>query len=698
MSSPADLDVVLKTRFGFSEFRPGQRQAIETLLETGRIVSIQPTGHGKSLLYQLPATLLEGITVVISPLLALMRDQIRQLDERFGIPAAAINSDQSDEENAQARSDAVEGRLRILFLAPEQLDNIGTYGFVAALPVDLLVVDEAHCISTWGHDFRPSYRQIMNAVHELEATRPSLRVLGLTATANQRTEADIIDQFRGSDGRAPVIQRAPMDRPNIGLRVVPVSGVDDKIAVLAGLLDELEGCGILYCATREQTELVAGYLSASGHDVVHYHAGLDPDHKRELQLAFTTGDQRVIAATNALGMGIDKADLRFIVHVDVPGSITAYYQEIGRAGRDGRPALGILLFDDRDREVQEYFIRSAQPGIEDFEKILSATVQEDEGLSSTRRSIAVRCGLHPTKVTVVLAELVEQGFVEKQLEGQRQVYVRTPRSGAPDLSRYDRQLTVRTAELRAILDYGHRRVDCLMQALRVALGDEAAGPCGRCSACDPARHPISTSTEEGLASVRRWMVQRDLPIPAFRAPRMAAGLTLLDGETRSPAFVDFMRHRTSVERAQLGKELLAVLGDRVEGLAAAHDFAVVAALPSRTWAQRVAVASWLAGRLGVPFLGELLVWSDLPPKRQGELLNNDQRRDNVQGRMTVSHDSLPGGALSAGDILLLDDYHGSAVTLREAVRALRKDGGFERDIVPITIARVRWRLGARGMI
>ena len=179
---------------------------------------------------------------------------------------------------------------------------------------------------------------------------------------------------------------------------------------------------------------------------------------------------------------------------------------------------------------------------------------------------------------------------------------------------------------------------------------------------------------------------------------MAAGLTLLDGETRSPAFVDFMRHRASAERAQLGKELLAVLGDRVESLAAAHEFAAVAALPSRTWAQRVAVGSWLAGRLGVPFLGKLLVWSDLPPKRQGELLNNDQRRDNVQGRMTVSHDSLSSGALSAGDILLLDDYHGSAVTLREAVRALRKDGGFERDIVPITIARVRWRLGARGMI
>ncbi|MCZ6794587.1 MAG: RecQ family ATP-dependent DNA helicase, partial [Planctomycetota bacterium] len=360
-----DLDSVLRERFRFSTFRPGQREAIEALLEGGRIICIHPTGHGKSLLYQLPATLLEGMTLVISPLLALMRDQIRQLHERFAITAAAINSDQSDEENEQVRLDAREGRLRILFVAPEQLDNLETYRFLSALPIDLLVVDEAHCISTWGHDFRPSYRQIMNAVRELEEARPSLRVLGLTATANRRTAADIVEQFRGADGRSAAIHRSPMDRPNLALRVVPVTGLDNKLSILSEILQGLEGCGILYCATREQTEIVAAYLSASGHDVVAYHAGLVPDQKRELQLAFTRGKQQVIAATNALGMGIDKPDIRFIVHVDVPGSITAYYQEVGRAGRDGQAALGILLFDERDREVQEYFIRSAQPDLAD---------------------------------------------------------------------------------------------------------------------------------------------------------------------------------------------------------------------------------------------------------------------------------------------------------------------------------------------
>ena len=687
-----DLDSILRERFHFPAFRPGQREAIEALFGQGRLICIQPTGHGKSLLYQLPAVILGGMTLVISPLLALMRDQIGQLQERFQIAAATINSDQSDEENQQVRQRAQAGRLRILFVAPEQLDNLETYRFLAALPVDLLVVDEAHCISTWGHDFRPSYRQIMHAVHELEKARPALRVLGLTATANRRTEADIVEQFRGTDGRAAVIHREPMDRPNISLRVVPVKGLDDKLSMLTAILEELEGCGILYCATREQTEIVAGYLSASGHDIVAYHAGLDPERKRELQTAFTTGSQQVITATNALGMGIDKPDIRFIVHVDVPGSITAYYQEVGRAGRDGRPATGILLFDQRDQEVQRYFIRSAQPDLEDFDKVLATVIEDDHGELPGRTGVAVRCGLHPTKVVVILAELVEQGFVEKRLVGRRQVYAGTSESGAPDLLRYERQLEVRTAELEAILRYGGGQVGCLMQALRVALGDEAATPCERCSACAPNHHPRAEITDDDQAAARRWVASRELPIPASRYPRMAPGVTLLDGETRGPLFVDFMRQRASSARTQLDDALLAMLEKRLDPLRAAHKFAAVVALPSRTWAQRQGASEGIARRLGVPALADLLVWSQTPRKRQGELLNNDQRRDNVKGKMTVS------GPPPTGAILLLDDYYGSAATLREAGRALRKDGGFEHDIVPVTVARVRWRLGASGMI
>ncbi|MCA8960968.1 MAG: ATP-dependent DNA helicase RecQ, partial [Planctomycetes bacterium] len=444
MSQPApahadhpDFDAILRERFGFRGFRPGQREAIETLFVGRRLVCIQPTGHGKSLLYQVPSVALDGLTLVVSPLLALMRDQVRQLRERFGIEAGSINSDQSDDENDAVRSAVREGRLRILFVAPEQLDQLATFEFIIGLPVDLFVVDEAHCISTWGHDFRPSYRQIVNAIRTLEERRPGLRVLGLTATANARTELDILDQFRSRDGSAPAVQRQTMDRPNLVLRVIETRGVDAKLARLVELLEsgelEEDACGLLYCATREQTEIVAGYLASRGHDVVAYHAGLAPDLKRHLQERFTDGGQRIIAATNALGMGIDKPDIRFIVHVDVPGSITAYYQEVGRAGRDGAPAEGILFFDARDRDVQDYFIRSAQPSIEDFEAVMSAVPRIGAGERPGRTELGSRTGMHPTLLIVVLAELVEQGFVVKDLEGRRQVYGRADRSDLPDL-------------------------------------------------------------------------------------------------------------------------------------------------------------------------------------------------------------------------------------------------------------------------
>ena len=687
-----DFDAILRERFGFSEFRPGQRRAIEALFTERRLICIQPTGHGKSLLYQLPAVVVEGMTLVISPLLALVRDQMGQLRERFDIAAAAINSDQSDEENDSARRESSAGRVRILFVAPEQLDNLETHEFLANLPVDLLVVDEAHCVSTWGHDFRPSYRQIVNAVHELENARPSLRVLGLTATADRRTEADITEQFRGLDGRAVSIHREPMDRPNLSLGVVPVDGLDDKLAILDSLLGRLQGCGMLYCATREQTEIVAGYLAAAGHPIVAYHAGLPPDRKRELQNAFTGGAQQVVAATNALGMGIDKSDIRYIIHVDMPGSITAYYQEVGRAGRDGEPATGWLLFDAKDQRVQQHFIRSAQPDRADFDAVLAAVSPTSEGKSPNRSAVTARCGLHPTKAIVVLAELMEQGFVEKCLQGGRQVYVRLERAGGPELTRYERQRAVRTAELEAMLSYGRRDVGCLMQTLRQALGDDDATACGRCSVCEPGEAWKLEVESNAREAAQRWLLHRPLPIPACRRPLIDEGVTLLDGGTRSTAFAEFMRRRADPEYRELSEDLAALLGDRIDQLGRKHTFKAVVPLPSRTWVQCLTVVRSIADRLGAPLLSGLLEWKDRPEVRQGELLNNDQRRQNVHGKMVVR------GTTPNGAILLVDDYYGSFATLREAARALRSVDGFEETIVPFTVARVRWRLGARGMI
>ncbi|MFG0316944.1 MAG: RecQ family ATP-dependent DNA helicase, partial [Planctomycetota bacterium JB042] len=677
-----DLDTLLRERFGLDAFRDGQREAIEALLEHGRLICIQPTGHGKSLLYQLPSLLLDGMTVVLSPLLALIRDQTRQLSERFGIPAGAIHSDQSEEENDEVVRRANAGALRILFVAPERLENLDGFQFVTGLPVDLLVVDEAHCISTWGHDFRPAYRWIVKAAHELERRRPELRVLGLTATADERAEADIATQFEGLGGRKPTVLRASTDRPNLALSVIGTIGLEEKLARLARLFesgDDGGGSALLYCATRERTEVAAGFLAARGVDATAYHAGMPPEVKAERQRAFFAGERRIVAATNALGMGIDKPDIRTIVHVDVPGSITAYYQEVGRAGRDGLPARGVLLFDPHDRSIQEHFIRSAQPSEDDFAKVLLAL--DPEVSPPNRTEIGVRSGLHPTKVTVVLAELREQGFVEKVRDGRRQVYVPTARDGAPDLGRYRRQLEVRTDELRAMLAYGEGRTGCLMKTLREALGDRRADACGRCSTCRPdAGDPAPLADEERVAA-RRWIVDRELLIAPTRTPRMAAGLTLIDGEVRSPMFVDFMRRRADSERDGLADDVRRLLERRIDALAERHAFAAVVAVPSRTWAQRTRVAEDVAARLGVPVV-DALAWETVPDVRQGELENNDQRRANVKGRMIADPDVLP-----AGPLLLLDDYVGSGATLAEAVRALRKGAGFADDVVPLTIAR-----------
>lgn len=688
---PHDLEPILRERFGLESFRAGQREAIEALLEDGRLICIQPTGHGKSLLYQLPAVLLEGMTVVLSPLLALIRDQTRQLDERFGIAAGAIHSDQSDEENERVIRRARDGELRILFVAPERLENLDGYEFVTGLPVDLLVVDEAHCISTWGHDFRPAYRQIIRAAHELERRRPALRVLGLTATADARTEEDIAGQFEGLGGKRPTIQRASTDRPNLALSVIGTVGLDEKLAQLARVLVGFDDPAILYCATRERTEIVAGYLAAKGVDVVAYHAGMPPEVKSERQRAFFAGERPIVAATNALGMGIDKPDIRLIVHVDVPGSITSYYQEVGRAGRDGLPARGVLLFDPRDRAIQEHFIRSAQPSESDFESVFRA-LRTDGEPAPIRTQVGVRSGLHPTKVTVILAELQEQGFVLKRRDGRRQVYELVAKDGEPDLTRYRRQLEVRTGELAAMMRYGEGSTGCLMQTLRGALGDQDAEECGRCSACVSDEDGAGALTEDERAAARRWVVDRELAIAPSRSPKMAGGLTLLDGEVRSPMFVDFMRRRADPARTGLGEELTALLERRLDALAGRHRFGGVVPVPSRTWAQRDAVATFVAERLGVP-VRDVLEWDPVPEVRQGELENNDQRRANVKGKMTVAPVGLPDAPL-----LVLDDYVGSGATLSEVGRALRKGAGFDDELVPFTVARVRWKLGARGMI
>jgi ATP-dependent DNA helicase RecQ len=678
---------LLRTQFGFESFRPGQLEAILALFQKNRVLTIQPTGHGKSLLYQLPTCLLPGMTLVISPLLALMRDQIEQLGRRFHLVGASLNSDQSDEDNRAVIDAAIAGQIRILFVAPEQINHLEKSAFLLQLPLSLIVVDEAHCISTWGHDFRPSYRQIVTFIHAVEEKNRSVKILGLTATANQQVENDIASQlFPSSEA---LVIRESMNRPNISLSVHPIQGTASKLLACEELLRLHQGNGLIYCATRENTELVAEYLQKRQIASTAYHAGLLPEEKREIEKGFTQDKYKAIAATTALGMGVDKSNVRFIIHFDIPGSITAYYQEVGRCGRDGLRAYGHLLYDPADRKIQEYFIESSLPDLKDFEQVLDTINTSKEPLNLT--AIKRLSGLHPTRVIIVLAELLEQRFLEKTLQKGVQIYRALPSFQTLDLSRYTRQHEVKTQELERMIAYATDSISCHMATLRSALGDIEPRPCRICDICTP-RHLLSLSPSKALET-DDWLKTRPVPIASTKTYSLSNGLSLLDSKLRSTLFCRFMRQRAA-SPFQPDEELLSLIKKHASNLAREHRFSALISLPSRTWIGRDPIASLLAIHLEIPLLDQLLTWQEVPSKRQGELLNNDQRYHNVSKKMQADSSLL----IPSGTLLLFDDYIGSGATMKEAARALRARKDMTHPLVPFTLASVKWRLGKEGFL
>lgn len=678
----SEIQELLEKKFHLQTFRPGQLEIIQSLLSESHLLCIQPTGYGKSLLYQLPSCIFGGLTIVISPLLALMRDQIDQLKNRFHIPAGTINSDQTAEENALVRTQLIQGKIQILFVSPEMLDHIDHFEFLLQLSrsIHLLVIDEAHCISTWGHDFRPSYRHILQFSQALKKIRPELKILALTATADLRTEQDIVGQLSLNQEKVGV-WREKMDRPNIHLSVVAANGIATKLSQCLVLLQKLEGDGLIYCATRDHVELVAEYLAEQGQSAIGYHAGLEPDKKREIQTAFSQNKYRVVAATSALGMGIDKKDLRFIIHFDIPGSITAYYQEVGRCGRDGLKAEGILLYDKADRKVQDYFIDSSLPEEENFTRVLDTvrTSVDPPNMTAIKRIT----GFHPTRVTIVLAELLDQQFLHKKsVKGVQCYFTMDPEpKRSIDLSRYTTQYKVKTEELHKILSYAEQMSRCRMALLRESLGDLAPSACGKCDVCQKSLREI----QPDVKTTFQWLLTRKIPIAGSRTHKISEGLSLLDSQLHTALFVRFMRARATSE--EIDADILELLFKQVTSL---KGVGAVVPLPSRTWKAGLKYAEELAAFFHVPLLLEQLVWESVPKNRQGELLNNDQRYENVHEKMEAR------GRVPYNSLVLFDDYIGSGHTMKEAARALRQV--FQGQIIPVTIARVQWRLGKPGFI
>ena len=349
-----DARAVLRTRFGFDEFRPGQAQAIEALLAGRDTLVVLPTGGGKSLCYQVPALCTRGLTVVVSPLISLMKDQVDALVAR-GVDAAFINSTLSGEEVRERLVRAQAGRLSLLYVAPERFEIPSFADRLKAIGVALLAVDEAHCISEWGHDFRPSYMRI----GEVRARLGTPPTIALTATATPQVRDDIA---RILGLRDPEIVVTGFDRPNLWYGVIPVKTDEEKDATLRAMLDGLEeGTAVVYAATRKDVEKIGAFLDGCGIPVAVYHAGLDDARRHAVQERFMSGKARVIVATNSFGMGVDKSDVRLVVHYTMPGTLEAYYQEAGRAGRDREPSRCILLHKFPDRKIHEFFIAGSFP-------------------------------------------------------------------------------------------------------------------------------------------------------------------------------------------------------------------------------------------------------------------------------------------------------------------------------------------------
>jgi ATP-dependent DNA helicase RecQ len=404
----------LRRYFGYDAFRPGQEEIIRTAIAGDDTLVVMPTGGGKSLCYQIPAIILEGVTIVVSPLIALMKDQVDAL-ERRGVRATTINSTLDFAQLRQRMTDIRYGLYRLVYVAPERFESTAFLELMREVPIALFAVDEAHCISEWGHDFRPSYLKIAAALEALG--RPP--VIALTATATPYVQQDVIQQLGLRDPKRFV---RGFDRPNLSYRVHASTDKDRDLRDIMAREMKRDGTVVVYCGTRRTVESVGTMLHAEGLPVSVYHAGMLDQYRRAAQEAFIDGRAKIIVATNAFGMGIDKADVRHVVHYDMPGSIEAYYQEAGRAGRDGLPSDCTLLFNGRDRRLQEFFIRSSFPDRTEIDAVYSslwdalhvAVGSRYEGVFvPDERDIVGRARIHAAALNGSLAILEKNGIVRK---------------------------------------------------------------------------------------------------------------------------------------------------------------------------------------------------------------------------------------------------------------------------------------------
>lgn len=688
-----------------ADFHDGQYEAIEALVaHHRRALVVQRTGWGKSAVYFIAALLQRragaGPALIVSPLLALMRDQVAAA-ERAGVRAAAINSanvTQWGEIEALLDADA----LDVLLVSPERLVNprfraeqlprlVGSAG--------LLVIDEAHCISDWGHDFRPDYRRIRTLIGELPAEVP---VLATTATANERVVRDVAEQM-AAGGHQVFTLRGPLARASLRLGVLDVGTSWRRLAWLSQHLDDLPGSGIVYCLTVSAAEETAALLTSGGHRVLAYTGRTDPEERLAAEESLKRNEVKALVATSALGMGFDKPDLGFVVHLGSPSSPVAYYQQVGRAGRATSSADVLLLPGVEDREIWHYFATNAMPTEQRAAAVLDALA--DAGRRLSVGALEARVDLRRGQLELLLKVLAVDGVVEYGQGG----WASTGREWLYDKDRYDRIAEARLAEQRAMLEY-QGAVDCRMAFLTRSLDDPASAPCGRCDACVGPWYPTEVSVDSERRAQATVAKVGVAIAPRAQWPQGLDRLGVEDegrpmkGKLAADEVVEAGRVIARLTDLGYGNAMRDLFARDTEGRPVDKEVpaelagACLRVLKEWGWAERPVAVAWVpsVGRpelvaslaAGVARAGrlELLGPLDLAPDSGGAAVNSAFRVRDLWHRFRVPEDMA--GRLTAldGPVLLVDDLVDTRWTMTIAGRLLRRAGA--DAVLPLALASV----------
>lgn len=730
----SEAEIKLKRIFGLDHFYDEQWRSIERILRGERILMIERTGFGKSLCYQFPATQFDGITVVFSPLIALMRDQVRSLCER-GIPAAYINSEQSYEENQNSIQRALNGEIKILYIAPERQENEEWVEATRQLKLSMVVVDEAHTISTWGHDFRPSFRRIINLVQLLPQSLP---VLATTATATKKVQYDIEQQI---GGRLTTI-RGNLIRPNFQLQVVKVQSEDEKMIWLAENLNSINGTGLIYTGTRIDTEVYANWLRFVGINATDYNAGFDADTRKSIEQGLMQNKWKCIVSTNALGMGIDKSDIRFVIHTQMPASPIHYYQEIGRAGRDGKPTRIILFYNEKKENGNDVatdsllplsFVEGSRPTTNKYQKVIS--LLQEEPLSE--REVLKKANLKTNQLRVIKADLIDQGIIKEVLYGKIKKYEYQYNAPALNTDSFEALRDAKLKDLHAMEEYIYTDMP-RMKYLCSFLDSDETVEYSNCDNTNLERITVSVTPEwiTKLEDFREtyfpslelssWTIRKG----GFRLRYIAPGKVQVEktvkndmGEVIERPIIEYSNninlleynqeereiieehlgkasrlvdgyaasyygvsnvgaaiHRSKYENGGdfpdfLLKKTLSVFGKKFRGI----HFDLVLYLPPTNSGDLVKnFATKFARVIGVPISHELI--KVRITQEQKMFQNSYSKHENVCGAFDIDEDIVKDKY-----IVLLDDIYDSGATLKEVGKLLTQKGA--KCIVPIVIAK-----------